>query len=169
MFYKHGYATHTNRSKTYYTWQSMKARCLYKSVYGYEHYGGRGIKVCERWLESFDNFLTDMGERPEGRTLDRIDVNGDYCKNNCRWSDPSAQAHGKRKTTRGTSKYLGVKFDHRKNKKKWSASIRKNGKSHFLGCFATEDEAALAYNNKAKELYGETAQLNEIDEGSGDE
>lgn len=69
---------------TYYTWAGMKARCLNPNHTAYANYGGRGVKVCNRW-NSFENFLADMGHRPDGMELDRVDPNGDYAPGNCRW------------------------------------------------------------------------------------
>ncbi len=74
----------------------MKNRCTCETSPDYGLYGGRGIKVCDRWLDSFENFLEDMGERPAGMTLDRIDSNGDYTKENCRWVTNKDQARNKR-------------------------------------------------------------------------
>jgi protein-arginine kinase activator protein McsA len=71
-------------SKTYTTWESMIQRCTNPKNTNYKHYGKRGIRVCEAWLV-FDSFLADMGERPEGKELDRIDNDGNYEKTNCRW------------------------------------------------------------------------------------
>ena len=92
---KHG-LEHTN---TYNTWVAMKQRCLNQNSPDYARYGGRGITICDDWLD-FINFFTDMGERPEGRTLDRVDNNRGYSKANCRWATPSEQASNRRPAKR---------------------------------------------------------------------
>lgn len=85
------------RSRTYYTWQCMKTRCYNINYREYHYYGGRGIRVCERWKNDFKAFLHDMGERPLGTTIDRINPDGNYEPGNCRWADNNTQARNKRK------------------------------------------------------------------------
>lgn len=90
----HGHKLKAGKSRTYSTWLCMHQRCSRPNWHAYHRYGGRGISVCERWA-TFDAFLADMGERPEGRTLDRIDVNGNYCLGNRRWATATEQARNK--------------------------------------------------------------------------
>jgi len=79
----------------YETWQGMKARCLNPKTAAYKNYGGRGITICQEWL-TFEGFLADMGERPEGCTLERIDNNKGYIKDNCRWATVAEQSRNTR-------------------------------------------------------------------------
>ena len=83
-------------SLTYFSWMSMRQRCLYPKHVAFHNYGGRGITICKRWND-FKNFLTDMGERPcKELTLDRIDNNGNYEPSNCKWSTKSEQNENQR-------------------------------------------------------------------------
>lgn len=91
---KHG----KSRTSEYTTWSSMKERCYNKNNKNYIHYGGRGINVCDSWKKSFENFVKDMGKKPgKEYSLDRIDNNGDYNKENCRWATKKTQIKNRRK------------------------------------------------------------------------
>lgn len=87
---KHGHAK-GKPSPTYSSWVAMRQRCHNPKSAKYPRYGGRGIQVCQRWRDSFEVFLADMGERPDGKTLDRIDPAGHYEPGNCRWATPYEQ------------------------------------------------------------------------------
>lgn len=90
---KHG----MSHSREYITWEAMMQRCTNTNHEHYHHYGGRGITVCERW-QKFENFYADMGDRPQGKTLERIDNEKCYCKTNCTWATPKEHARNRRNT-----------------------------------------------------------------------
>jgi len=123
----------------------MLQRCNNPNHSHYKYYGGRGIKVCDRWLESFENFYEDMGERPEDLTLDRIDVNKGYYPENCKWSTRSEQNSNKRVYAK--SGVRGLLF---KNNR-WHTTVKFNGKPKYLGCFKTKEEAINVIESWKKE------------------
>ncbi len=92
--YTHGH-TAGKFSPEYYTWASMRTRCTNPNHSSFKNYGARGITVCPQWA-SFEQFLADMGPRPEGKTLDRIDTSGNYEPSNCRWATYSEQGSNRR-------------------------------------------------------------------------
>ena len=94
---KHGHAFDGEPSPTYRSWHKMRQRCNNPNYTGYARYGGRGIKHDPHWSD-FRKFLADMGERPDGKTLDRIDNEGDYCVANCRWATKAEQDNNKEQT-----------------------------------------------------------------------
>lgn len=97
----HGDSRRNSRKPEYSVWSQMRARCGNPKHPEYFRYGGRGIRVCERWGD-YANFATDMGDRPHGGTLDRVDVDGNYEPGNCRWATPKEQTRNRRVTIRLT-------------------------------------------------------------------
>ncbi len=94
--WRHGHTVSRQHSRTYDSWANMIARCTQVNHHKYPRYGGRGIQICQRWRDSFSNFLSDMGERPNGKTLDRFPNNdGNYEPGNCRWATPKEQSANK--------------------------------------------------------------------------
>jgi len=101
------------RSPTWNSWMGMKARCDRKNATGYKHYGGRGISYCKRW-KLFKNFVEDMGIKPEGKTLERINNSKNYSPSNCSWATMSEQNRNKRGYSNTGEKYitwLGVYYE----------------------------------------------------------
>jgi len=109
---KHGHAVNGKTTLTYNSWKAMLDRCLSEWCPDYQRYGARGIQVCNRWLH-FANFLEDMGERPIGTTLDRIDNTGNYEPGNCQWATSTVQHKDQRKLT--DSEALTIYLDSRPN------------------------------------------------------
>lgn len=98
-YIKHGHLRQGQCSPEYHSWSGMCSRCLNPNATGYENYGGRGIRICDRWLgeHGFENFLADMGPRPENKTLDRKNNDGNYEPSNCRWATASEQQSNQRR------------------------------------------------------------------------
>lgn len=142
-------------SPTYNTWHSMLQRCNNPNG----EYKQKNITVCSDWL-LFENFLRDMGERPENCTLDRVDTNGNYESGNCRWASLYVQAYNQNIRSTNTSGRTGVSFDNRLQK--WQAYISHQGKFHVLGFFKTFEEAVTARENAEIKYHGEIKQNNII-------
>lgn len=136
-----------SHSPTYNSWRAMHQRCYYNG--GGEYYAAKGIVVCDRW-HTFANFLADMGERPEGHSIDRIDPNGNYEPNNCRWATASLQSFNTSMKKNNTSGRSGVGFH--KQSQRWVAQIAKK----HIGMFSSYDDAVVARTNAEIELYGFT-------------
>lgn len=125
--------------ETYKIWKGIRDRCNRKNNPKYNNYGGRGIKVCDRWcgIHGAKHFLEDMGERPGSEySIDRIDVNGDYTPENCRWATAREQASNRR----NNRDIVGVSFIKENTIKPWRASICVNYKQKYA-YFETKEEA----------------------------
>ena len=138
-------------TRTYAIWNSMLNRVNIESE-DHIHYFGRGITCSDDW-RVFENFFSDMGECPEGMSLDRIDVNGNYCKENCRWADGAMQQFNKRRSPRNVSGRTGVGYV--KKSGKWQAWIDKDGVNYWLGGnHLTFEDAVKAREEGELKYYG---------------
>lgn len=147
--YRNGRTTHP----LYPVYASMKDRCMNPNNSHYASYGGRDIKVTERWLGAygFTNFTEDMGERPQGYSIDRIDNDGNYEPSNCRWADNSLQAYNKRISPRNKSGITGVYIHKATNK--WTAQVKRSGVTKHLGLFSSREEAIKAREEATAKLW----------------
>lgn len=127
----------------YYAWQNMKDRCFNKRNKQWNDYGGRGITVCDDWVASFLVFYNHMGPRPDGHSLDRVDVNGNYEPSNCRWATQNEQVlNTRRKDSCGVIK-RGTK---------WRVVLIRNKIRYNVGHFDSYEEGIKARKEKEKEL-----------------
>ena len=150
----HGHNRVGKRTKTYRTWDSMIQRCTNPNTKKYDAYGGSGITVCNRWRE-FSNFLEDMGEKPEGMTLDRMDPDKGYYKENCRWATYSQQSQHLSISKLNTSGTKGVCKT--SDGKKWRAYIKIDYKQVNLGSFDRKEDAVAACKAAEEFYWGDDA------------
>ena len=153
-----------NGTRIYNIWAGIKDRTLKPKNKHYHYYGGRGIKICDEWKNDFMSFYTwamsNGYEENKGLSIDRIDNDGNYCPENCKWTTRTIQARNQRKRRDNTRGYKGVCF--KKERNKCVAQICVNNKNIHLGYFKTAVEGAIAYNNYIIENNLEGFILNEI-------
>jgi hypothetical protein len=145
---------HETKTRLYRIWIGIKSRCFGVSSSSYGRYGARGITVCPEWAGSFGTFkkwALSHGYSDE-LSIDRVDVNGDYSPDNCRWVDGSIQAFNKRKTQRNSSGHVGVSWN--KKDEKWVAYITKDYVAHYLGSFDSFEKAIAARESAEIEYFG---------------
>lgn len=152
---KHGDSNSSQkRHYLYNTWSGIKSRCLNANCRKYKDWGERGITIYEPWINNYQLFkdyvLSNLGERPKGMSLDRIDNDGNYEPGNLRWATNNIQRINQRIDSRNTTGYTGVYWY--KANKKWTASITVKGIQKHLGYFDTKDDA-IATRLKAEEQY----------------
>lgn len=152
---KHGNSRKGFRSPEYGTWIHMVGRCTNSSNDSYEQYGARGIVISQEWRESFEQFLADMGERPSLKySIERRDVNGNYCKENCYWADATIQARNRRRQKNNSTGITGVSWV--ESRRKYRVTIKVSGKQISVGYYSNIVEAAT-HRKKAEIKYWEDA------------
>lgn len=147
--YKYGYVKQNVKDATVHplfaTWRMMNVRCYDTRHKSYHRYGGRGIKVCEDWYwgkeSGFYKFIEDMPEKPEGFTLDRVDNDKNYSKDNCKWASRKQQQNNLSIGTKNSSGYIGVS----KHEGDWISNIMLDGKRVLLGRFKNKKDAHHFY------------------------
>lgn len=140
----------------YNSWRGMIERCTNPNHDKYKNYGGRGITVCDRW-RNFKNFYEDMGVRTSDKhSLDRIDTDGNYCPENCKWSDQVEQCRNKKSYGKNTSGCIGVNWH--KHQRKWNASITiVNRKRISLGYYVNIDDAIKSRKEAELKYWGKSS------------
>lgn len=141
------------KTRLYHIWVGIKTRCFYRNHNAYQNYGGRGVTMCEEWKNSFVSFKSWAIENgySDNLTIDRINVDGDYCPENCHWVSMSFQEFNKRTSKRNTSGHTGVSFN--KKDKRWIAYIVVQGKRHYLGSFLCIEDAINARETAEKKYF----------------
>lgn len=150
----HGFS----KTKEYKVWSSMKDRAYSYTSTNSHYYRDKGITVCQRWVDSFENFLEDMGKCPKGMTLERVNNNLNYCPENCVWDSPSRQASNRGKSSPNKSGRVGVYWS--QDRDKWRVCIKVNKIRHYLGQYDSYDEACDVCKDSEKRLLGYTREDN---------